>query len=118
LTAPAWTGHRRRPRSATAHVGQQRRTVRRPPALEPNWPNNSGLKLPILIPGTQQESFSDQQVILPQLVHAGLQPATQAQAAIGTIDPTHSLDMQRHYLDSFFTGAFAGNDITAAVTGR
>jgi hypothetical protein len=26
--------------------------------------------------------------------------------------------MQRHYLDSFFTGAFAGNDITAAVTGR
>jgi predicted dienelactone hydrolase len=88
------------------------------PHWEPNWPNNSGLKLPILIPRTQHESFSDQQLILPQLVRAGLQPTAQAQAAIGTIDPTHSLDLQRHYLDSFFTAAFTGNDITAAVTGR
>jgi len=88
------------------------------PHWEPNWPNNSGLKLPILIPGTQHESFSDQQVILPQLVHAGLQPATQAQAAIGAIEPTQSLDLQRQYLDNFFTAAFTGTDITAAVAVR
>ena len=86
------------------------------PHWEPSWPNNSGLKLPILIPGTQHESFSDQQVILPQLLRAGLQPATQAQAAIGTIDPIHSLEVQRHYLNSFFSAAFAGNNISAAVS--
>jgi hypothetical protein len=55
---------------------------------------------------------------MPHLVHAGLQPATQAQAAIGTIDPTQSLDLQRHYLDNIFTAAFTSNDITAAITGR
>jgi hypothetical protein len=88
------------------------------PHWEPNWHNNSGLKLPMLITGTQHESFTDQQVIVPQLVHAGLQPAAQAQAAIGTIDPVHSLALQRHYLLASFTAAFTGADITAAVAGR
>jgi hypothetical protein len=87
------------------------------PGWEPTWLNNSGLKLPLLVSGSEHMSFDDQQVILPQLVDARLLPATRARSAIGWIAPNRSLDLQRTYLRTFFQAAFNNADIPDALTG-
>jgi len=82
---------------------------------EPQWPNNSGLKIPVQVTATEHMSFNDQQVILPQLVEASLLPAAAAEESIGTIAPTRSLALQRAYLRAYFEAAFANEDIPQAL---
>lgn len=86
------------------------------PGWETVWTNNSGLKLPLLVSGTRHLSFNDQQVILPQLVGAGLLPAATARSVIGTIAPNRSLELQRAYLRTYFHAAFDNADIREALT--
>lgn len=76
------------------------------PGWEPVWANNTGLKLPLRVAGTEHMSFSDQQAILPQLAAAGLLPSDTAARAVGTIDPYRSIDLQRDYLRAFFDAVF------------
>ncbi|MFF2395551.1 MULTISPECIES: alpha/beta hydrolase family protein [unclassified Nocardia] len=73
---------------------------------EPNWPNNSGVKIPQRVADTEHMSFSDQQTILPQLTAAGLLPATTTAKAVGGIDPQRSIDLQRTSLRTFFDAVF------------
>ena len=79
------------------------------------WPSNIGLKLPLEIVGTRHRSFDDQQVVLPQLVSAGLLSADNCASAVGTIDARQSLTLQRTYLRTFFGTAFANINIAAAI---
>ncbi|MFC9473154.1 alpha/beta hydrolase family protein [Nocardia sp. NPDC056952] len=73
---------------------------------EPNWPTNSGVKIPLRVAGTEHMSFSDQQTILPQLTAAGLLPAATTAKAVGGIDPQRSIDLQRTSLRTFFDAVF------------
>ncbi|MFD6397373.1 alpha/beta hydrolase family protein [Nocardia sp. NPDC060249] len=77
---------------------------------EPNWPSNSGVKMPLRVAGTEHMSFSDQQTILPQLTAAGLLPATTTAKAVGGIDPQRSIDLQRTYVRTFFDAVFGRSD--------
>ncbi|MGX1774673.1 alpha/beta hydrolase [Nocardia brasiliensis] len=85
---------------------------------EPFWRNNTGLKLPLRVAGTEHMSFSDQQTILPQLSTAGLLPAETKTKAVGAIDPQRSIDLQRTYLRTFFDTVFGRNNtgIIEAIT--
>ncbi|MFE9787733.1 alpha/beta hydrolase family protein [Nocardia salmonicida] len=76
------------------------------PGWEPDWSNNSGVKIPLRVAGTEHMSFSDQQTILPQLTTAGLLPAATTTKAVGVIDPQQSIDLQRTYLRTFFDSVF------------
>ncbi len=88
------------------------------PGWEPYWSNNTGLKLPLRVAGTEHMSFCDQQVILPQLAAAGLLPAAAATHAVGSIDPHRSIDLQRDYMRAYFDAVFGrtGADIVETIT--
>lgn len=89
------------------------------PGWEPVWANNTGLKLPLQVAGTEHMSFSDQQAILPQLVAAGLLPGETAAQVVGSIDPNRSIDLQRDYMRAFFDAVFgrSGPGIVETLTG-
>ncbi len=89
------------------------------PGWQPGWPNNTGLKVPLRLEGTEHMSFCDQQAILPQLAAAGLIPADAATRTVGSIDPDRSIDLQRNYLRAYFDAAFGrvGTDIIRTITG-
>lgn len=89
------------------------------PGWEPVWANNTGLKLPLQVAGTEHMSFSDQQAILPQLVAAGLLPGETAAQVVGSIDPNRSIDLQRDYIRAFFDAVFgrSGPGIVETLTG-
>lgn len=87
------------------------------PGWEPFWPNNTGIKLPLRVAGTEHMSFCDQQAILPQLVAAGLLPAATATDALGAIAPHRSIDLQRDYMRAYFDTVFGrtGADLVATI---
>ncbi|MGW0002986.1 alpha/beta hydrolase family protein [Nocardia grenadensis] len=89
------------------------------PGWQPGWPNNTGLKIPLRMEGTEHMSFCDQQAILPQLAAAGLLPADTVTRTVGGIDPDRSIDLQRDYLRAYFDAAFGriGTDIVGTITG-
>lgn len=88
------------------------------PGWQPGWPNNTGLKVPLRVEGTEHMSFCDQQVILPQLAAAGLIPAGTTTRTVGSIDPIRSIDLQRDYLRAYFDAVFGriGTGIIETVT--
>lgn len=83
---------------------------------EPYWATNTGLKLPLRIAGTRHMSFTDEQVIVPELATAGLLSADVKNAAIGSIDPSRSIDLQRSYLLAYFDAVFGRSDTNPAET--
>lgn len=86
------------------------------PGWESSWPHNSGLKLPFRIAGTRHMSFTDEQVIVPQLATAGLVNTAVQNAAIGSMDPTRSIDLQRACLLAYFDAVFGRGDSNPAET--
>lgn len=88
------------------------------PGWEPYWRNNTGLKLPLHVAGTEHMSFSDQQTILPQLSAAGLLSTGEVTKAVGVIDPQRSIELQRTYLRTFFDAVFGrnGTGVAKAIT--
>ncbi|NKX86892.1 alpha/beta hydrolase family protein [Nocardia coubleae] len=87
------------------------------PGWEPYWQNNTGLKFPLRVRGTQHMSFCDQQLILARLADTGLLPDEVRQKAVGAIDPARSIDLQRTYLRTWFDTVFGRADLTTTVTG-
>lgn len=88
------------------------------PGWEPFWRNNTGLKLPLQVAGTEHMSFSDQQTILSQLTSAGRLPAEMKTKAVGTINADRSIELQRTYLRVFFDAVFGRNGTNIAETIR
>lgn len=88
------------------------------PGWEPYRLDNTGVKLPLQVSGTEHMSFSDQQTILPQLTAAGLLSAETTTKAVGKIGAQRSIDLQRTYLRTFFDAVFCQNDtsVLEAIT--
>ncbi|WP_148307055.1 alpha/beta hydrolase family protein [Nocardia nova] len=80
------------------------------PGWEPQWATDTGLKLPLRVAGTRHMSLCDQQAILPQLAAAGLLDPAKKIEAVGTIDPSRSIDLQRAYLAAYFDANFGRTD--------
>ncbi|WP_301327234.1 alpha/beta hydrolase family protein [Nocardia amikacinitolerans] len=80
------------------------------PGWEPYWRRNTGLKLPLRLPGTQHMSFCDQQAILSQLATAGLLSTDTKTKAVGSIDADRSIELQRTYLRVYFDVVFGRLD--------
>ncbi|MCP2279655.1 Acyl-CoA dehydrogenase, middle domain [Nocardia amikacinitolerans] len=75
-----------------------------------HWRRNTGLKLPLRLPGTQHMSFCDQQAILSQLATAGLLSTDTKTKAVGSIDADRSIELQRTYLRVYFDVVFGRLD--------
>ncbi|GAB2444866.1 hypothetical protein GCM10027262_64470 [Nocardia tengchongensis] len=86
------------------------------PGWEAHWATNTGVKLPLRVAGTRHMSFTDEQVIVPQLAAAGLLSADLKTAAIGPIDATRSIDLQRSCLLAYFDAVFGRSDTNPAET--
>ncbi|MGW5106358.1 hypothetical protein [Nocardia sp. NPDC004123] len=61
-------------------------------------------------------SFTDEQVIVAELAAAGLLPEDAKNAAIGSIDPSRSIDLQRSSLLAYFDAVFGRTDNSLAET--
>nr|WP_237164773.1 hypothetical protein [Mycobacteroides salmoniphilum] len=85
------------------------------PRWNRDWPNNIRPKLAFRLTQTEHMSFTDQQLILPQLATAGLLTPDTATTLIGTINPERSIELQRIYIRTFFNAAFAGADPESAI---
>ncbi|NRQ37351.1 lipase [Nonomuraea sp. NN258] len=72
------------------------------------WARQRGWKRDLLLRGARHLSYSDLQVIVPQL-GARVTPERR-EAAIGAIDPRRSLAAQRDYLGAFFDLHLRGRD--------
>lgn len=83
---------------------------------EPYWATNTGLKLSLRVAGTRHMSFTDEQVVVTQLATAGLLSADIKNAAIGPIDATRSVDLQRSCLLAYFDAVFGRSDTSLAET--
>ncbi|MCR3750546.1 Alpha/beta hydrolase family protein [Lentzea californiensis] len=66
------------------------------------WANSTGWKRDVHLPAAEHASFTDAQVLLPQIDSSHPLPADKLAAAIGTVDPRRSLTAQREYLAAFF----------------
>lgn len=69
------------------------------------WAASTGWKRDVYLPAAEHSSFTDGQVLLPQV------PGDHT-AAIGTIDPARSLAVQRKYLAAFFDLHLRGRPTT------
>jgi predicted dienelactone hydrolase len=66
------------------------------------WANSTGWKRDLHLPAAEHGSFTDAQVLLPQISREEPLPAEKVAAAIGTVDPGRSLAAQREHLAAFF----------------
>jgi predicted dienelactone hydrolase len=66
------------------------------------WENLRGWRLNLRLTGAGHNSFTDVQVLLPQLASVLQLPPDVVQGLIGTIDPHRSVLIQRAYLTAFF----------------
>jgi hypothetical protein len=66
------------------------------------WAELRGWKLDISLRGSEHGSFSDLQLLVPQVADAVELPADTVESLVGTIDPERSIAAQRAYIAAFF----------------
>jgi hypothetical protein len=66
------------------------------------WTNLRGWRLNLRLTGAGHNSFTDVQVLLPQIAGVLHLPPEYVQQFIGTVDPHRSVLIQRAYLTAFF----------------
>ncbi|MDX3660192.1 lipase [Streptomyces sp. ID05-26A] len=76
------------------------------------WANSTGWKRDVYLPAAEHASFTDAQVLLPQIDRSHPLPADKLAAAIGTVDADRSLAAQRDYLAAFFDLHLRGRHTT------
>jgi dienelactone hydrolase len=76
------------------------------------WDLSSGWKRDLYLPVAEHMSFSDLQVLLPQVVEEFPPTADAVEKLIGTVDPQRSLAAQRAYLTAFFDEHLRGRPST------
>jgi hypothetical protein len=74
------------------------------------WANQRGWKLDLTLRGSAHGSFSDLQVLWPQITPGLALPPATFEPIIGTIDPDRSIRAQRAYIASFFDLHLSGRD--------
>lgn len=72
------------------------------------WGHSTGWKRDLYIPDGEHMSFTDLQVILPQLDAELDLNGTRVRTSIGTVDPRRSLVVQRAYTTAFFDAHLRG----------
>ncbi len=99
-----------RPFLLFGHTGNNHLGPSGDPSWQQFWATQRGWKLDLTLRGSAHESFSDIQVVAPQIARGlGLPPAT-FEPVIGTIDPERSISAQRAYIASFFDLHLRGRD--------
>ncbi|USX54889.1 alpha/beta hydrolase [Lentzea sp. HUAS12] len=76
------------------------------------WANSTGWKRDVHLREAEHASFTDAQVLLPQINRKHPLPADRLAAAIGTIDAGRSLAAQREYVAAFFDLHLRGRSTT------
>jgi dienelactone hydrolase len=66
------------------------------------WRNSTGWQRDLYLPEAEHMSFTDTQVLVPQVDRVRPLPDAAVEAAIGTVNPGRSLAAQRAYLAAFF----------------
>ncbi|GHH28260.1 lipase [Lentzea cavernae] len=76
------------------------------------WANSTGWKRDVHLAEAEHASFTDAQVLLPQIDRRHPLPTDKLAAAIGTVDAHRSLAAQREYLAAFFDLHLRGRHTT------
>jgi len=66
------------------------------------WANSTGWKLDLYVPDGEHFTFTDHQLLLPQLDAAFALPDSLVTSVIGTVDPNRVIAAQRAYVTAFF----------------
>ncbi|MEU9205215.1 esterase [Streptomyces sp. NPDC048332] len=75
---------------------------RRQPSWAAFWRNTRGWKANVTLTGSRHASYTDAQVLLPQLARQGAEPADGLASAVGTVRPDRAAAAERAYVTSFF----------------
>lgn len=80
------------------------------PTWKAFWGSSSGWKLDLYMPEGEHFSFTDYQVVAPQLQAKTFLPGAVVSKVLGTVDPGRSVAAQRAYLAAFFDQHLKGID--------
>ncbi|MFI6862028.1 alpha/beta hydrolase family protein [Streptomyces sp. NPDC050421] len=83
---------------------------RQQPSWAAFWRNTPGWKANVTLTGSRHASYTDAQVLLPQLARQGAEPGDGLTAAVGTVRPDRAAAAARAYVTSFFGRWLRGHD--------
>ncbi|WLQ49986.1 esterase [Streptomyces poriferorum] len=83
---------------------------RQQPSWAAFWRNTRGWKANVTLTGSRHASYTDAQVLLPQLARQGAEPGDGLTAAVGTVRPDRAAAAGRAYVTSFFGRWLRGHD--------
>lgn len=83
---------------------------RRQPSWAAFWQHTRGWKANVTLTGSRHASYTDAQVLLPQLARQGVEPGGGLAAAVGTVRPDRAAAASRAYVTSFFGRWLRGHD--------
>lgn len=83
---------------------------RQQPSWAAFWQNTPGWKADVTLTGSRHASYTDAQLLLPQLARQGAEPGGGLTAAVGTVAPDRAAAATRTYVASFFGRWLRGHD--------
>ncbi|MET9655439.1 esterase [Streptomyces sp. NPDC006510] len=83
---------------------------RQQPSWAAFWANTRGWKADVTLTGSRHASYTDAEVLLPQLARQGAVPEGGPAGAVGTVPPHRALTANRAYVTSFFDRWLRGRD--------
>lgn len=83
---------------------------RQQPSWAAFWRHTRGWKANVTLTGSRHASYTDAQVLLPQLARQGVEPGGGLAAAVGTVQADRAAAAERAYVTSFFGRWLRGHD--------
>ncbi|MFI7366593.1 alpha/beta hydrolase family protein [Streptomyces sp. NPDC050149] len=83
---------------------------RQQPSWAAFWRHTRGWKANVTLTGSRHASYTDAQVLLPQLARQGAEPGDGLTAAVGTVQADRAAAAERAYVTSFFGRWLRGHD--------
>ncbi|MEW1691631.1 alpha/beta hydrolase family protein [Streptomyces sp. NPDC091265] len=99
-----------RPLLLMGTAGEGSGDYRQQPSWAAFWRNTRGWKANVTLAGSRHASYTDAQVLLPQLARQGAEPDGGLPAALGTVRPDRAAAASRAYVASFFGRWLRGHD--------
>lgn len=99
-----------RPLLLMGTAGEGSGDYRQQPSWAAFWKNTRGWKANVTLTGSRHASYTDGQVLLPQLARQGAEPDGGLAAAVGTVQPDRAAAASRAYVASFFGRWLRGHD--------
>ncbi|MEU8702091.1 esterase [Streptomyces sp. NPDC048680] len=99
-----------RPLLLMGTAGKGSGDYRQQPSWAAFWKNTRGWKANVTLTGSRHASYTDAQVLLPQLARQGAEPDDGRAEAIGTVRPERASAASRAYAASFFGLWLRGHD--------